>query len=227
MAWRGDKAHWKAVVTRLVPETGPLLAACKRVEVKAPERRLVVRTTSKGARAMLVAAVRKAKVGIQVFAAITPWERANKALVYAFAQKKNLVVVDDGDRVYVRGKGTPKPANPKYMLLSAPADEVQRVLEASAREIRQASATPRKDVARFAWGSRAVGDGRRYADVINGVGHAQLGAQGVGQAQETFGHPQMYQTHVGPPLPRQQLTGQQWGAPMATQPPPHHPQQPI
>ena len=180
MEWRGDKSQWKAVVRRMVPDLRPVLASISRVIAPPQERRLVVKAPSKEARAMLVAAVRRSGVGIQAFAAITPWERANKATVYAYAQKRNLIVVDDGDRVYLRRKGAPKPRQPTHILLSAPAEEVQRALGAAVRRIAQEGAPPQRGGASFGSAPRGFADGRRYADVIAGVGRGsdRMGATG-------------------------------------------------
>ena len=49
--WRGDKSTWQEPVRRLIQGNGPLLQCFSVVNTKPSERRLVLKATSKGARA--------------------------------------------------------------------------------------------------------------------------------------------------------------------------------
>ena len=90
----------------------------------------MLKANTKTTRAEVIAAIRRTRgANIRVFAALTPFESANKALVYQYAQKRNFAVVDNGDRAYLRAKDAPTPRYPLTIMLSAAAADVLRALE--------------------------------------------------------------------------------------------------
>ncbi len=80
--------------------------------------------------------MRRARSHIKVFPALTPTEKSNKALVYREAQKANLIVVDSGDRCFLRSKTAPPPPHPLHLVLSATPDKLLASLEKALAQAR-------------------------------------------------------------------------------------------
>ena len=221
--WTGDRKQWRDVVKRVIPEKADLLLTCSEVAPPPGEARLVLRTNNKTTRATIIGAIRRIRnAPVKVYPALTPFEAANKAVVYTFAQKRNMIVADDGDRVFLRTKNGPAPPHPRYIMLSASTKDVLRGLEESSRMLNQYSATKPRVPNSFARGSRVQTGVRTYADVIAVPGAGQGALPRVGHPPGRLHQP----TQPRPPpqhhRPSPPTTGQPWQPPPTTQPPPPH-----
>ena len=108
--WRGSRANWQDQVRHVLRSDGQHMIGLHLLDSPpANERRLILVAPSKAARALFVGAMRKSQGHIYARAVTTPQEEANKLLVRAFAAKRNLLVIDHGDRVFLRVKGAPVP----------------------------------------------------------------------------------------------------------------------
>ena len=114
---------------KLVPEKALLLRSCRKVATKAEEKRLVVRAPTKEGRAALIGAIRQAYGHIKAYAALSPWEKSNKRIVYTTAQKLNATVTDHGDRCYLRAKGCLATGKVEFIELSQAPELVRRCAE--------------------------------------------------------------------------------------------------
>ena len=76
---------WKEYVRQTMGSATPEMFNFVTVAPPPGEKRLVVQATSKSTRAQFIGAIRKAKNGIKASPALTPAEKANKALVYRCA----------------------------------------------------------------------------------------------------------------------------------------------
>ena len=110
-----------------------------RVSPPPGELRLVLKARTKQARADLVGAIRAAKGNIRATPFLSPIEKTNKSQVYWFAQNHRRIVVDSGDRVYIRPKGAAPSTKPAFILLSSPAEEVMQSLEAAEKLMARAN----------------------------------------------------------------------------------------
>ena len=127
--WKGDPTLWAREVRTHVPDIANLTTSFRVVQPPSGEHRLVLQAHSKAVRAQLIGAVRKAQGHIKAFPALTPWERSNKRLLITYAQRRNLVIMDNGDRCYLRSKGIPTPPNLSPVLLDASPEDVLQQLE--------------------------------------------------------------------------------------------------
>ena len=150
--------------------------------VKPPdgERRLVLQATTKSVRAQLIGAIRKANGHIKAYPALTPWERSNKRLVYKYANRRNLVVMDNGDRCYIRKKGAPTPPRLPPIVLDATPDAVLHSLENAFWELRQPTGPPPKRTTTFPKRPRGYIQPRSWVEAVAPrQQQANQGVQGV------------------------------------------------
>ena len=140
--WKGDPTNWAREVRTHVPDTANLTVSFRVVQPPTGERRLVLQANSKSARAQLIGAIRKAHGHIKAFPALTPWERSNKRLLIKYAQRRNLLIMDNGDRCYLRKKGTPTPQKLCPILLDASPEDVLQQLENAFAELSRPMTPP-------------------------------------------------------------------------------------
>lgn len=87
-------------------------------------------------------AIRAARGHVRAYAALTPEEQANKALVYKYKQRYNFNVVDKGDRCYLLSKTGPPPNSPVHILLDQKPAQVQAALEATGKLLGRKATPP-------------------------------------------------------------------------------------
>lgn len=77
----------------------------------------------------MIGAIRRAKCHLKAWPALTTEEQARKRTVYRFAQQRNLIVIDNGDRCYLQGKGLPEPSSRSPIILADSVADVNVKLE--------------------------------------------------------------------------------------------------